>query len=73
MALCLMRLDFSGAWQQNPALLCLLPLGAAVALDMAVVYVRTGRTQPRKWANLAIYGMIAVLLIFAVARNLAEF
>lgn len=72
MALCLMRLDFAGAWRQNPAILCLLPVGAAVAADMAARYVRSGVRVPHKWANFAIWGMIVVLVVFGVMRNLLE-
>lgn len=70
MALCLLRFDFVGVWQQNPVILCLLPLGAAVAADVAVRYVRSGVSLPHKWANSVILGMIAVLLAFGVVRNL---
>lgn len=69
MALCLLRLDFAGAWRQNPAILCLLPVGAAVAADIAVCYVQNGVRLPHKWANFAIWGMIAVLSVFGVVRN----
>lgn len=72
MALCLMRLDFAGAWRQNPAILCLLPIGAAVAADMAARYVRSGVRVPRRWASFAIWGMIVVLVIFGVVRNPME-
>lgn len=69
MALCLLRLDFSGAWRQNPAIFSFLPLGAAVAADIALRYVRSGITVPHKWARIAVQGMVAVLLVFGAVRN----
>ena len=70
MFLALLRLDFAAAWQANPAILALLPLGLAVFADISVRYVRTGRRAPGKLSNAAIVFMIAVLLVFGVARNL---
>ena len=70
MCLSLLRLDFAGAWQYNPAVLCLLPLGAAVGLDWAVVYIKTGSQKQRPWAHAATIFMIAVLLLFGILRNI---
>lgn len=70
MCLCLLRLDFAGAWQANPVLLCLLPLGAAVVTDCAVRYVKTGDHSPKGWSLGAVWVMIAVLLVYGVLRNL---
>jgi len=70
MCMCLLRLDFAGAWQFNPAVLCLLPLGAAVGFDWAVVYVKTGSRKQRPWAYAATIFMIVVLLLFGIWRNL---
>lgn len=70
MCLSLLRLDFAGAWQYNPMILCLLPFGLAVAVNVAVRYVKTGSVRPDKWANILVWIMIAALLIFGVARNL---
>ena len=70
MCLSLLRLDFAGAWQYNPAVLCLLPLGAAVGLDWVVVYIKTGSRKQRLWAHAATVFMIIVLLLFGILRNL---
>ena len=70
MFLCLLRLDLAGAWRYNPAVLCLLPAGLAVGADWAVRYVRTGSKRLAPWANWLVWGMIAVLLIFGIMRNL---
>ena len=70
MCLRLLRLDFAGAWQYNPMILCLLPFGLAVAVNVAVRYVKTGSVRPDKWANILVWIMIAALLIFGIARNL---
>ena len=70
MCMALLRLDFRAAWRANPAVTALLPLGAAVAADMSVRYVRTGSSRPDKFCNAAMIFMLAVLLVFGVARNL---
>lgn len=70
MALCLMRLDFAGAWAANPVILCLLPLGAAVAAKLARQYVKTGSRRLTGWPLAATWGMVAVLVGFGVVRNL---
>ena len=70
MLLSLLQLDFTAAWTYNAAILCLLPFGVAVAVDIAVRYVQTGGLKPDKWANMMVYGMIAVQLAFGVWRNI---
>lgn len=71
MCLRLLEGDLRGTWAANPAILCLLPLGAAVGMDVTVRYVRTGKALPGRWANVALLIMIAVLLAFGVWRNVA--
>lgn len=70
MCLALLRLDFASAWAANPAIMALLPLGAAVVGDMSVRYVRTGDRKPDKFCNAAMIFMIAALTVFAVIRNI---
>lgn len=70
MCLALLRLDFAGAWAANPVLLCLLPALALVLGTQALHWVKTGRTRPSRWQGALIWGMVAVLLIFGVVRNL---
>lgn len=70
MCMSLLRFDLHAAWHANPAVMALLPLGAAVAADMSARYVRTGTSRPDKFCNAAMIFMLAVLLVFGVARNL---
>ena len=70
MCLSLLHFDFTGAWQYNAAIMALLPLGAAVALDLSVRYVRSGVTRPDKFSNAAMLFMIAVLVVFGFLRNI---
>ena len=70
MCLSLMRLDFKSAWHYNAAIMALLPLGIAVLADYTVSYVKTGSRKLKKWADCAVWFMIAVLLIFGVLRNI---
>ncbi len=69
MFLCLFRGDIRGAWSYNPAVMCLFPFGAAVAVDVSVRYIKRGTLAPRKWANITMGVMIGVLLVFGVLRN----
>lgn len=70
MCLSLLRLDFHAAWRANPAVMALLPLGAVVAADMSAKYIRTGSMRSDRFCNAAMMFMLAVLLVFGVARNL---
>lgn len=70
MCIAVLHLDFSGAWQANPAVLTLLPLSLAVAGDIILRYVKYGVFHPKGWSKAAIWGMIAILMIFGICRNL---
>ncbi len=70
MCLALLRLDFSAAWEANPAIMALLPLGAAVFADLSVRYVKDGSRRPDRFSNAAMAFMIAVLILFGVWRAL---
>ncbi len=69
MFLSLLDGDLRAAWHYNPALLCMLPLGAVLAGDIAVRYVREGTKRPHRWATVLAWCMTAGLLVFGVARN----
>ena len=70
MCLCLVRLDFSGAWAANPALFALLPFVAVLAVRLAVRYVKSGSRKLTKAENILTYTACAILLVFGVVRNL---
>lgn len=70
MCLCLLRLDIAGAWEANPVLLILLPVGLFLALRLAVRYVKSGGRCLTKAENIGVYAACAVLLIFGVVRNI---
>ena len=59
-----------GAWAANPVILCLLPLGAAVAAALARQYVKTGSRRLAGWPLAATWLMVAILVGFGVIRNL---
>ncbi len=69
MFLSLFRLDFASALRYNAAVLCLLPLMAATAARYSYVYVKYG-TRRDKFADTAVWVMIALLLAFGVIRNI---
>ncbi len=70
MCLAILRLDFKTAFYCNPAIFCMLPLGAAVAARHAYIYVRSGRTQPDRLTAAAMILMIAVLIVYGILRNI---
>ncbi len=69
MFLSLFRLDFASAFRHNAAVLCLLPLMAATAARFVYVYVKRG-TRRDRFADGAVWFMIAALLVFGVLRNI---
>ena len=64
----LFRLDFKSAFSYNAAVLCLLPLMIAVAARYVFVYIKYGKRKDR-FADSAVYFMIAALLVFGIVRN----
>lgn len=68
MCLALLRFDFVTAFRENAAIFCMLPLMAATAARLIYVYIRYGRVRD-KLADIAIYFMIAVLVVFGILRN----
>lgn len=70
MCLCLLHLDFSGAWHYNPVILSLLPVGIILAVRLAARYVKTGSKALTKGENATLWAMIVILLLFGVIRNL---
>lgn len=69
MCLAILRFDFASAFRANAVLFCLLPVMAATAARLIYVYIRRGTLRDRA-AEIAIWVMIAVLLVWGVVRNL---
>ncbi len=70
MCMALLRLDFGAAFEANPAVFCLLPAGAAVAVKICINYVKTGSLDPGKFCNAVLTVMIVALIAFGIVRNL---
>ena len=70
MCMALLALDFPAAWSANPVLLLLLPILAALLARQAVQYVKSGRPSLSQRESALVWGMVAVLLLWGVARNL---
>lgn len=70
MCLALLRLDFSGAWRANAALLLALPVLAALAVRLMWVYVCTGCKMPSRGEERLIWALVVYLLAWGVVRNL---
>lgn len=73
MCLALLRLDFGAAFRANRALFLLLPVGCVLAVQMAVRYVRTGERQPTHRQQMVLTGILVLLVLFGVLRNLPVF
>lgn len=73
MCLALLRLDFGVAFRANRALFLLLPVGCVLAVQMAVRYVRTGERQPTHRQQMVLTGILVLLVLFGVLRNLPVF
>ncbi|HZX04829.1 DUF2752 domain-containing protein, partial [Kribbella sp.] len=78
MAAAMLRGDFAGAWHFNPVVFVLGPL-AAVAIGYQVLawtleslrLVRLPRLgMSRRAADWTAYGIIALMIVYGVARNL---
>ena len=70
MCLALLRLDFAAAFRYNAAILVLLPLGIAVAVRQAWLYVKTGHPKLSGVEMGIISFLIVALLVFGVWRNI---
>ncbi len=69
MCLALIRLDFKAAFRANAAIFCLLPMMAVTAGRLIYVYIKYGR-RCDKAAQISIYCMIVILVVFGVMRNI---
>ena len=72
-ALRLLAGDISGAFQENAAVICLLPVGGVLALSKCVQYVQCGSKRMRSWENVMVWTMVGVLLAYGIGRNIAHF
>ena len=70
MCLALLQGDLSGAFRENAAVLCLLPLLAGLLIHQSLRYVRYGSLRLLPWEEMLSWAMAAVLLLFGIFRNL---
>ena len=70
MCLALLRLDFAAAWRANPVLLMLLPVGMVLAVRIAGQYIKTGNALPTALQERVLIGMVILLVLFGILRNL---
>lgn len=73
MCINLMRGNVSEAIRCNPALFfCMFPM-LVVFSEVLYRYIKNGDTKLRTWENVVLYGIIAVLLVHGVIRNVIAF
>ena len=73
MALRLMAGDIPGAFRENQAVFCLLPLGGILAGRCSVRYVRSGTKKLSRFENGMAVFMIVVLVGYGILRNFPIF
>ena len=66
----LLRFEFAEAFSSNCVVFCLLPVLVIAALFHAYRYIRYGNGGLFKAESVAVWVIVAILLIFAVVRNL---
>ena len=70
MLLSLLRMDLPGAFGYNAGLLCLLPVLLALFLAHAVRYVRSGSHALGRLGQGTELGLVCVLVLWGLVRNL---
>lgn len=70
MCLALLRLDFPAAFAANPVILLQSPVLAVIFVTYSVTYIRTGHWQMHCWQNVALWGCIAILILYGIVRNI---
>lgn len=70
MCLALLDGDWTRAFRENGAVLCLLPVLAGLLGHQSVRYVCDGTLRLLPWEERLAWAMAAVLVLFGVARNL---
>lgn len=69
MMICLLRLDFKGAFLANRVIFILMPLFAVLIGYHMVQYIKYGKTNISKKENYMFYVLIAILVIWGICRN----
>lgn len=72
MCIALLHLDFRTAFYSNQMLFCLFPVLGLIFFKYIADYVKTGQWRMGKLQSGIIYVSIALLLIFAVIRNICQ-
>lgn len=70
MCVALMKGDILEAMHSNVVLFFISPLLLYILIGYACRYINTGRMWLPKWQTVALYIMIAALVIYAIVRNL---
>ncbi|MCI8441364.1 MAG: DUF2752 domain-containing protein [Provencibacterium sp.] len=73
MCIHLLHGEWSAAMRSNPCLFFLLPVFAVLAGWIELSYWRTGSRRLTRAQSAAVWGIVAVLLLFGVLRNLPPF
>jgi len=69
MCMSIIHLDFRSAFRYNMAVFCLLPFFIVTAGRLIYVYIKYG-SKKDKYADVAIWIMIGILVIFGIVRNI---
>lgn len=72
MCVALMHLDIREAFYSHPVMLTVLPFLLVIFLRNLISYVKSGAFRLSRLENIIIYICIALLVVFAVVRNVLE-
>lgn len=70
MCVSLMQGDIESAMRSNVMLFFLSPILLFIAGDYIIRYIKTGHWIVLQWQTVALYIMIALLVLFAIIRNI---
>ena len=66
----LLRLDFAGAFAENPFAFVLLPFLLGYGIYRAVRYIFYNDRSWKKWENTAAVTVVVIAVVFGIVRNL---
>ena len=69
----LLQLKFSEAFRYNPAVFLMLPALGVLGLQLCITYIRDGKPRLSRGYSFLAGGMVVVLVIFGIVRNILGF
>lgn len=70
MCLALLNGDLKTAFNSNPAIFTLAPVGLLLGLRITYHYIKTGNMQLSKYQTVILWVIVVILVIFGIVRNI---